>query len=162
MIELVNRIEPDLILRLVQLEKEAFGEGGMNEWHIVPLIRHGRVYVMKNDMAIIGLIEYMMDWDNHRKVYMVGVSISKESRGLGLGTELLTKSLQLLARENIEEVELTVDPNNARAVEIYESKLGFKVTDYRKNEYGAGEDRLVMTLALADFTTMVDDKNNSL
>lgn len=148
MIELVQQIKPDLIRRLVQLEQEAFGEGGMNEWHIVPLIRHGRVYILKKDIEIIGLIQYMLDWDNPRKVYMVGVSISKESRGLGLGTELLKKSLKELLRENIEEVELTVDPNNARAVNLYESKLGFKVTNSRKNEYGEGEDRLVMTLVL--------------
>ncbi|GMA98734.1 hypothetical protein PIPA1_15340 [Pelosinus sp. IPA-1] len=82
---------------------------------------------------------------------MVGVSISKDFQGLGLGTELLKKSLKALYRENIEKVELTVGRNNVAAVKIYESKLGFKVTDCRKDEYGEGEDRLVMVLSLADF-----------
>jgi len=151
MIELVREIESKLIQRLVQLEKEAFGEGGMNAWHLVPLIRHGRVYVLKKEFEIVGLIQYMLDWDSPQKAYMVGVSISKDFQGLGLGTELLKKSLKALYRENIEKVELTVDRNNVAAVKIYESKLGFKVMGCRKDEYGEGEDRLVMILSLADF-----------
>jgi len=151
MIELVRKIETKLVERLVYLDKEAFGEGAMNAWHLVPLIRHGRVYVVKKDLEIIGSIQYLLDWNNPQKAYMFGVSIAKDSRGLGIGTELLTKSLQALFRENIAEVELTVDPDNARAVKIYESKLGFKITDSRKNEYGEGEDRLIMILSLADF-----------
>lgn len=151
MIELVRKLEPKLIQRLVQIEKEAFGEGGLNVWNLVPLIRHGRVYVYKKDLEVIGVIQYMLDWDSPRKAYIMGVSISKEFRGLGLGTELLKNSLKTLSKENIEEVELTVDPNNVVAVEIYKKKLGFKVTDSRRNEYGEGEDRLVMILSLADF-----------
>jgi len=155
MIELVRKIEPELIQRLVSLDKEAFGEGGMNAWHLVPLIRHGRVYVLKKDLEIIGSIQYLLDWDSPQKAYMVGVSISKEFQGLGLGTELLQGTLQTLFKENIKEVELTVDPDNGGAVKIYERKLGFKVTDSRKNEYGEGEDRLVMILSLADFANKV-------
>ena len=151
MIELVRKIEPEIVQRLVQLDKEAFGEGGMNAWHYVPVLRHGHVYVTKKDKEIIGSIQYLLDWDNPKKAYMFGVSISKEFRGLGIGTELLEESLKAISKENIEEIELTVDPNNARAVKIYESKLGFKVTDSRQNEYGEGEHRLVMVLSLADF-----------
>jgi len=151
MIELVGKIEPEIIQRLVQLDKEAFGDGGMNEWHLVPIIRHGQVYVYKQDTEIIGSIQYLLDWDNPQKAYMVGVSIAKQSRGLGLGTELLNETLKIIFRGNIDEVELTVDPTNAGAVKIYESKLGFKITDSRKNEYGEGEDRLVMMLSRADF-----------
>ena len=151
MIERVEKIEPEVIQRLIQLEKEAFGEGGMNAWHLVPLIRHGRVYVLKKDAEIIGFIQYMLDWDSPQKAYMVGVEISQEFRGLGLGTKLIKKTLQTLSKEKIQGVELTVDPNNSGAVKVYENKLGFKVTDSRKNEYGEGEDRLVMTLSLAGF-----------
>jgi len=82
---------------------------------------------------------------------MVGVSISKESRGQGIGAKLLKESFAALAKENIEEVELTVDPDNVAAVKLYESKLGFSVTDFKHDEYGKGEGRQVMKLILADF-----------
>jgi ribosomal-protein-alanine N-acetyltransferase len=148
MIELVRKIEPELIERLVQLEAEAFGQGGMNVWHLVPLIRHGRVYIVRKNQEVIGSVQYMLDWDSPQKAYMVGISISKESRGQGTGTKLLQASFAALVKDNIKEVELTVDPNNVVAVKVYECKLGFVAGDFRDNEYGDGEGRLVMKLSL--------------
>ena len=148
MIELVRTMEPELIARLVQIETEAFGSGGLKVWHLEPLIRHGRVYVYRLDNEIVGLVHYMLDWDRPKKAYMVGVSISKESRGQGIGAKLLNESFVALSQETIEEVELTVDLDNVAAVKLYESKLGFLVTDFRNDEYGEGEGRLVMQLIL--------------
>lgn len=151
-VELLQTVELSLINRLVKLELEAFGIGGLNEWHLVPFIRHGRVYVAIEKDEIVGLIQYMRDWDNPAKAYLMGVSIAKEVRGKGLGTTLIHSSLQALRQENIEEVELTVDPKNSTAISVYAEKLGFVVRDTRMNEYGAGENRLVMTLALCNLT----------
>jgi len=151
MIDLVQTMEPGIIARLVQLETEAFGSGGLNVWNLEPLIRHGRVYIYRLDNVIVGVVHYMLDWDRPQKAYMVGVSVSKESRGQGIGAKLLKESFEALSKETIEEVELTVDPNNVGAVKLYESKLGFLVTDFKHDEYGEGENRLVMKLILADF-----------
>lgn len=148
MIELVRMMEPEIIARLVQIETEAFGTGGLNVWHLEPLIRHGRVYIYRLDNEIVGLVHYMLDWDRPKKAYMVGVSISKESRGQGIGFKLLKESFEALSKETIEEVELTVDPDNVAAVKLYEGKLGFLVTDFKQDEYGEGEGRLVMKLSL--------------
>jgi ribosomal-protein-alanine N-acetyltransferase len=157
MIELVQKVESELIGRLVQLETEAFGVGGMNAWHLVPLIRHGRVYIFCQDKAVLGAVQYMLDWDNPHKAYMVGVSIFQEFRGQGIGAELLQGSFDALSRENITEVELTVDRNNIVAVKLYQRKFGFLSTDFRPNEYGEGEDRLVMNLLLADVVNKAAD-----
>lgn len=151
MIELVQTVEPELVKRLVELEIDAFGPGGMNEWHLVPLIRHGRVYVIRQNHEIVGLIQYMLDWNSPQKAYMVGVSVGKEWRGHGIGTKLLKESFSKLYQENIQEIELTVDPKNVAAVTIYEKKLGFVIQELRENEYGEGENRLVMKLLLTNF-----------
>ena len=151
MLELVRTMEPEIIARLVQIETEAFGAGGLTVWTLEPLIRHGRVYVYRVDNEIVGLVQYMLDWDRPQKAYMVGVSISKDSRGQGIGAKLLKESFEALAKEKIEEVELTVDPDNVAAVKLYKSKLGFLVTDFKDDEYGEGEGRLVMNLSLANF-----------
>jgi ribosomal-protein-alanine N-acetyltransferase len=150
MIELVQNVEVELVKRLVKLETEAFGCGGMNEWHLVPLIRHGRVYISRREQEVIGLIQYMLDWNYPYKAYMVGVSIDKKWRGRGVGTELLKESFIRLHQDNIEEIELTVDPQNTPAVTMYEKKLGFVTTELRDNEYGEGESRLVMKLTLSN------------
>ncbi len=78
----------------------------------------------------------------------MGVSIARELRGRGLGTTFIRASLQALRQENIAEVELTVDPDNRSAIKVYAEKLGFAAKGMRLDEYGAGENRLVMILAL--------------
>lgn len=152
-IELIKNADLEVQKRLVYLENQAFGSGGLNEWHLIPLIRHGRVFAARKGQTIIGVIEYMLDWDNPRKAYMIGVSIAKEARGQGLGTELIKRTLQILSRENLTEVELTVHPENLAAIRVYENKLGFKTEELRTDEYGHGEDRLVMTLSLENYRT---------
>lgn len=148
MIELVRTMEPELITRLVEIETEAFGSGGLTVWNLEPLIRHGRVYIYRLDNEIVGLVHYMLDWDCPKKAYMVGVSISKASRGQGIGAKLLIESFEALSKDTIKEVELTVDPANVAAVKLYEGKLGFLITDFKHDEYGEGEGRLVMKLQL--------------
>lgn len=147
-VEVLRAVELPTIQRLVQLESEAFGCGGMNEWHLVPFIRHGRVFIARIDREIVGAVQYMLDWNTPAKAYMMGVSITSKMRGRGLGTELITCSLQQLASENIKEVELTVDPANTAALRVYEKKLGFAAQETRADEYGKGEHRTVMILTL--------------
>jgi ribosomal-protein-alanine N-acetyltransferase len=149
MVELITTFDKELVQRLVQLEAEAFGAGGMNEWHLVPLIRYGHVYVMRKDGEIIGAVQYLLDWNNPRKVYMMGVSIAQDHRGQGIGTQFIKETFVALAKDGIEEVELTVDPENVIAVRVYEKKLDFVVSDFRRDEYGEGEDRLVMKTSLS-------------
>jgi len=137
---------------LAKIEREAFGIGGMNEWMIVPLIRHGKVYALFYGDEIIGGAYFMRDWDFPEKVYLLSIAVAAAHQGKGMGTFLLKEALGLLKKEGIEKVELTVDPRNIGAVSIYHDKLGFTTKMQRKNEYGEGEDRLVMELDLASFT----------
>jgi len=150
MIELVHTNDTKIVESIVKIEAEAFGNGGMNEWHLVPLIRHGRVYVARIDGQVVGSVQYLLDWENPRKAYMFGIAFTQAWQGRGLGTEFLKQSFRALAENNIEQVELTVDPNNTAAVKVYENKLGFVITGFRNNEYGEGENRLVMQLALTN------------
>jgi ribosomal-protein-alanine N-acetyltransferase len=112
---------------------------------------HGRVYIIRKDKEIVGLIQYMLDWTNPQQAYLFGISIDAACRGQGMGTELLRESLKALAEEGIKEVELTVAPDNVGAVALYEKRFGFFVTVVRNNEYGEGETRLVMKLLLDNF-----------
>lgn len=150
-IELVQGVDLVLLRRLVKLEADTFGTGGLNEWHLVPLIRHGRVYIAKENQTAVGLIQYMRDWNRPHRAYLSGVSIAREARGRGLGTKLIRASLQALGPDDIKEVELTVAPDNKAAIRVYE-KLGFATKGLRIDEYGAGENRLVMVLLLSELS----------
>lgn len=144
----LNEFDGKLLTRLVELEKAAFGDGALNEWHLVPMIRHGRVYAAWLDGEAVGLIQYMRDWERPQRAYLVGVSIDEAQRGKGFGTELIRVSAEQLRGGGINEIELTVDPANAAAIRVYAEKLGFYEDGIRPAEYGVGEDRLVMVLEL--------------
>lgn len=158
MIGLVRDNEPAVVRQILRLEDEAFGPGGLNVWHLLPLIRHGRVYVWRDNGTVVGVVEYFLDWEDARQAYMVGVAVAGDRRGRGSGTSLLAGSFKALAAEGIAAVELTVDPANAAAIRVYKDKFGFATIGLRRDEYGAGQDRLVMRLALADNAAWRRDK----
>lgn len=141
----LQEVDVMALQQYVQLEEDSFGEGGLNAWTLVPMIRHGRVYTAYENSTLIGLAQYMRDWDKPEQAYLLGVSIAKKVRGRGFGTAFLARTLQMIAYDKISKVELTVAPENLAAIHIYE-KLGFTAKEIRKDEYGIGEDRIVMVL----------------
>ncbi len=144
MIKLVSPDNAYLIQQIISLETEAFGDAGMDEWGLMPLIRHGKVFIMEENDQVIGCIQYMRDWDDPSKSYIVGISISAAHRGKGFGTQLMGTTMDLLVRDGFTVFELTVDPDNTAGIAVYERKLGFRTTGRRVNEYGKGLDRIVM------------------
>lgn len=151
LVRVLQEHDLEVIKKVVEIEAEAFGSGGMNEWHLVPFIRHGCVFILLMDNDIVGSAQYMLDWHQPKKAYMYGISILAKSRGKGLGTVLLQESFRQLADMGIEQVELTVDPRNTSAVKVYQEKMGFAVAGFRHDEYGEGEDRIVMDLAINNY-----------
>ncbi|MBM7623163.1 GNAT family N-acetyltransferase [Sporohalobacter salinus] len=147
-IEVMTDYDQELLDELVQLEVDSFGIGGLNKWHLVPMINHGKVFVIYDDNKPIGLAETMRDFENPELVYLFGFLIHKEYRNQGLGTKLMEYILEQLKEEGFRELELTVAPDNQPAYHLYKNKFGFKEEDYRKKEYGRDEPRLVMKVDL--------------
>ncbi|MDP2892263.1 MAG: GNAT family N-acetyltransferase [Bacillota bacterium] len=147
----VNRItDTDIRImgQLLDIERDAFGEEGMNKWDIVPFIRYGRVYTMMDGKAVLGAAYFMRDWNMHDKAYLVGIAMRSDMRGRELGTHLLKQALAQLAKEGLGKVELAVDPGNLYAISVYREKLGFYECGQRSAEYGPGEDRQLMNTDL--------------
>lgn len=67
------------------------------------------------------------------------VMVHPDCRGQGIGTQLMSASLQQARRPTL----LTVDPQNAAAVALYR-KLGFEVRETIAGFYRPHEDRCVM------------------
>ncbi|AGB41793.1 acetyltransferase [Halobacteroides halobius DSM 5150] len=135
----------DVIKEIVQIEVEAFGEGGLNQWGLTPLLHHGAVYVLYIADKPVGVIEYLRDMEEVNQAYLYGLAVNSDYQGQGLGEQLLDYSLQQLQKLGIVTVELTVAPNNQAALKLYQ-KFGFKKKEFRKQEYGPNEDRLIMQL----------------
>lgn len=136
-----------IIKDLEKIEKEAFGEGGLDYWGLMPLVYHGAVYVVMINNQAVGVVEYMQDMNKTDSVYLYGLAIAKDYQKRGLGADLLDYSLRELKKEGFKEVELTVAPDNETAINLYET-FAFKKVQYRQDEYGVGQDRVIMKLDL--------------
>ena len=148
-VKAVREIDFDLIKELTSLEEEAFQRGGLNEWTLPVFIRYGRVYVLEERGEIEGVAEFIRDWNDIKRVFLVGFSIRQDKRGRGLGKFFLKKVIELLEGEDVKNIRITVSSDNEVALRLYE-KLGFARTDCLIDEYGLGEDRLLMELNLEE------------
>ena len=137
-VSVIKNNDAKIIEKLKAIEKQAFGDAGLDEWNLVPFIRHGRVIALLSDGEVVGGAQYIRDWDEPSRAYLVGIAVDGSCRGKGLGTRFLSESLALLAAEGVACVELTVDAQNHGAVKVYSEKLGFETVGTRKDEYGAG------------------------
>ena len=67
---------------------------------------------------------------------------------MGFGTEFMQEIVNFLKQEGIEKIVLHVSPLNDIAVHLSQDKFGFTEIEFRKYEYGIGEDRLFLELKI--------------
>lgn len=145
----IDHPDPDIIAGVLDIEQEAFGEGALSEYVIVPLLHHGKVYTAVDDEEnMVACAYFMRDMADIGLSYLLSVAVLPELRGHDVGTALLSFAFSHLKRFGITRVQLTVDPANFNALSAYREKLGFAVVESAQDEYGAGEDRLIMEKGL--------------
>lgn len=139
----VKNNDLEMMNAIIKLEEEAFGvNGAVDSWILKPLMRYGKVLILKKSDQIIGVVELMNSWLS-KEVYIYGLAIAKDLRGLGYGKILLNETLEYLEKNGINEVSLTVDPLNIKAINLYE-RLGFINKGIKRDEYGKNVDRILM------------------
>jgi ribosomal-protein-alanine N-acetyltransferase len=135
-----------LIAEIVEIEKEAFGEAGVDLYTLPPFILFEAVYTLFVEGELGGVAELVRSWDT-RTVLLWGFAIAPRFRRKGYGTRFLEAVLNDLPG-GVEEVRLTVSPANVAARRLYES-LGFEYVEHVEDMYGKGEERLVMRKEIA-------------
>lgn len=147
----VQDFDLSLLDRMVSFGLNIFGELGMDEWGLVPQIRHGNVYILKsdNETRIIGLAILMRDWEDPEKAYLFDFAIAEEFQGYGLGKQFLRIISDHLVEQGFKRMSLTVDVENEPAIRLYKG-IGFKSVEYSKNEYGKGHNRYIMEWEIAE------------
>lgn len=145
-IKILEHPDPEIIAQVAALEEEAFGRGGLNEWHLPVIARRGRLVVIIEDERVIGAASLLKDWAGST-AYLFDLVVAGDARGRGCGRLLMEGVIENLRNKGIERLELTVAPDNNAAVDLY-TQLGFKRTGLLAGEYGEGQDRWAMALAL--------------
>ncbi len=145
----IDHSDQNKLEQIMDIEKQAFGKGALSEYVIVPMMRYGKVYAaVDEEDDPIACAYFMRDMNDIGTAYLMSVAVLPVFRGKDVGTELLRYSLGHLQRFGITHIRLTVDPANFTALSVYREKLGFTVIENSKDEYGEGEDRLVMQKVL--------------
>jgi len=146
----VKDFDVDFLEDLVKFDQHVFDDGsGMNAWGLVPLIRHGKVFILWDDqIGIVGSAAFMKDWEKEEEAYLYSYAISPAMQGKGLGARFLTTIRSYLSQLGLKSVSLTVDPENRAALTLYKDKMGFEIAALHENEYGEGFTRYIMKLEL--------------
>ncbi|MGM0366881.1 MAG: GNAT family N-acetyltransferase [Actinomycetota bacterium] len=148
-IEPLEDFDPGLIEQIKGLETEAFGnEAAANQWLIPVIIRYGKVILAwKPGGELVGVCLAVKDWGDRKTAFIHSFHLKKSCRSKGLGTRFLSGTIEIIKKENIDRVKLTVSPENKQAINLYH-KHGFKSKGLYKNEYGEKIDRFLMELKL--------------
>ena len=139
----IREEDREFIDEIVYVEEEAFGKnGGVDEWILKPLVRYGKVFVLKDEGKVVSIAEFMQKFDSE-EIFLYGLCTRKESRGRGYAREIMKRSEEFFIGRGMESIGLTVDPENKAAVGLYQG-LGYDIGELQKDEYGQGIDRLFM------------------
>lgn len=141
----IEQSDKDTISQILRIEKAAFGNGALTEYVVIPLMRHGRIYVaVDEDDAPIASAYFMRDMKDLDLAYLLSIAVLPAFSGYEIGVALLEYALSDIKEYCVAKVQLTVDPSNFKALSTYREKLGFMVSEGSSDEYGAGDDRLTM------------------
>ena len=141
--------DPYILNNILDIEQTAFGDGALGEHMIVPFLRYGKVYAaVDEDDKAVACAYFLRSMDDTETAYLFSAAVLPDFRGYNVATSLLEFALSHLKQYAIFRVLLTVDPANTNALSVYREQLGFSVVDSLKDEYGAGEDRILMSKQL--------------
>lgn len=146
---ILDNFDNGLIETIKKLELENLGEdAAINEWQIPVIIRYGKFMTAENDSGeIIGVCEVLRSWNDAYTAFIHSFYIVKNYRKIGIGRKLLEFAVGFCRAEKFSRIELTVDPENITALNLYKS-CGFEIRQLKHNEYGSGIDRYLMALKL--------------
>lgn len=147
----IRSVDHKLVRMIERLERRNLGrEASINQWVIPVIIRYGKFIVAQkngDDPDIVGVCELIRSWKSETCAFIHSFYIDKTYRRKGIGKKLLEGVISNLKKDGFREIELTVDPYNKAANQLYKN-FGFKTIDFRKDEYGRGVNRDLLKLDL--------------
>ncbi|KAA2266488.1 GNAT family N-acetyltransferase [Solihabitans fulvus] len=139
---------------LVELERLIFGNVSYPYFVLRQLfdIHQRHWLVAERDDQPCGYVLGAPSSDGHSG-WLLGLGVHPDHRGLGLGAELTARSLRLLRDAAVRQVRLTVEPDSAVLVRLYEA-AGFRVERTVRDYLGPGEDRTIMVAHLDPYADL--------
>lgn len=142
-IERVRRPGHDLLVELERYDVEAFGRTGLRTYDLAVMAEAGAVFVARLDDEIVAGCQLIRSFEQPEFLYVVGFYVRPGWQGKGVGRAFLLAVAEKARRLGAGGFVLTVSPDNARAIRLYES-AGFMNERFIPAFYGEGEDRYIL------------------
>jgi ribosomal-protein-alanine acetyltransferase len=84
-------------------------------------------------------VGYALGWVVAGEAQLMSIAVDPAQRSHGIGRALLTRFVEAMTEENVEQIVLEVRAGNAAARALYEA-FGFEPQGTRKGYYADGED----------------------
>ncbi|NLS12156.1 GNAT family N-acetyltransferase [Vibrio sp. SM6] len=129
---------------IAQLEIELFGE------HAYPYfvlrqyydLHASHFWVVEQEGRLCGYL--LAGYDHFAKImWILALAVSQDAQGRGYGQALIQSALNVKPHQY--RAHLTVDPNNERAIALYQ-RMGFQLAELDNEYFGINEPRWVMSL----------------
>lgn len=139
---LIRRMEEKDLDQVADLEQEIFSEPWSRNDFAQELIAEGHCYLVAEESGRVqGYCGY---WGIAGEGQIYNVAVRQESRGQGIGRQLMERLLQEGEAEGLQEFTLEVRAGNVSAIRLYHS-VGFEDAGIRKNFYSKPvEDAIIM------------------
>jgi ribosomal-protein-alanine N-acetyltransferase len=130
--------------RIHNIETLCFHEGSYPLFVLRQLFDISQHYflVAQEDNMVLGYVIGNRTKENDQG-WVLSLGVHPDARGQKVGSKLMEQLVKLLENSQSREICLTVHPNNAAAVQLYEN-VGFEVTATYGNYYLYNEPRLLM------------------
>ena len=133
--------------KLALYERQLYGAEGYPELLFYQALRQWPqlLLVAQSDDTVSGYS--MMAPLPQQRASLMSLLVASDYRQLGIGRLLLLHSLQVATEHGFGEMELSVSPQNDKAINLYQ-KSGFVIYDDVPDYLGPGEHRLIMQRTL--------------
>jgi [ribosomal protein S18]-alanine N-acetyltransferase len=144
----IRPLRPDELGRLHVLDRDLFGEMAYPYFVLRQLfdLYRGSWLVIDHPSGLLGY-SLGVPADDGRSGWLLGLGVRSLFRRRGHGRRLATASVRQLEAVGVSDVYLSVEPNNAAAIGLYEA-LGFTVKEQHEDYLGPGEHRAIMARSL--------------
>lgn len=143
-------VEKGDLPRIAELEAVAFGVKALPRSTLDILYdSSGGLWLLAEDSDEIWGYSVNLRGEDPRVGWIVGMAVHPDRHRRGWGRILLRETIGRLRAYDMNVIRLLVKPNNRFALDLY-TDFGFIETGKRKDHFGSGENRVMMSLLLSD------------
>lgn len=134
--------------QMYDIHKDNFGDEAMpKNLFLDELNTPSRVYYVALDDKTADVIGYAGAWNTGDDYSIISVATKEDYKKTGVATKLLNRLILDAKEKDIYALSLEVNEHNTPAINLYR-KLGFIITNTRKNYYKNHESAYIMWLYL--------------